>query len=433
MFDTHWIPLHRGNIGPWTDADVFRQWRPPTVKIVWDGVKIPYLEDVPPSSKILWRNYQLSVQFDGGLDLGGVRSLSGEPEAPPVIGVNGLPQNGSGKDRQVRAMNASSASGQPTPEQAAESYVNNAVEIAAYALTQGIAQEWLLFEGPNEYPVWAHGYSGLARLEKRRLQLMHQRLPQAGCVVSNLGVGWPGNTGPDTPPVWDWFAPVAATMGNRDYLGAHEYCGLNGIMENWGWWLGRILKCPYKVPMLITEYGPPDGGVYGASHAKQGWRNYPGMASEDAKAERCIEEMYRYAAVIGADGRVRELCQYTYDGHGEDWGNFDIRTETFLRPFLARLQAEGLPNPGPFNPRHPPPVTPPTFDDLRNVAWNALFPPGGVAYLPDAAFAKYARLHELGAPVTNEGRFGGYAFQGYAAHDPVRVEGDWGNVKRLPW
>ena len=105
---------------------------------------------------------------------------------------------------------------------------------------------------------------------------MHQRLPQAGCVVSNLGVGWPGNTGPDTPPVWDWFAPVAATMGNRDYLGAHEYCGLNGIMENWGWWLGRILKCPYKVPMLITEYGPPDGGVYGASHAKQGWRNYPG-------------------------------------------------------------------------------------------------------------------------------------------------------------
>ena len=125
--------MHRGNIGPWTDADVFRQWRPPTVKIVWDGVKIPYLEDVPPSSKILWRNYQLSVQFDGGLDLGGVRSLSGEPAAPPVIGVNGLPQNGSGKDRMVRAMSASSASGQPTPEQAAEVYVNNAVEIAAYA------------------------------------------------------------------------------------------------------------------------------------------------------------------------------------------------------------------------------------------------------------------------------------------------------------
>ena len=82
-------------------------------------------------------------------------------------------------------------------------------------------------------------------------------------------------------------------------------------------------------------------------------------------------------------------------GTARTGANFDIRTETFLRPFLARLQAEGLPNPGPFNPPTPP-VTPPTSDDLRNVAWNALFPPGGVAYLPDAAFAKYARLARVG-------------------------------------
>ena len=74
-------------------------------------------------------------------------------------------------------------------------------------------------------------------------------------VVSNLGVGWPGNTGPDTPPEWDWFKDVAATFAAGDYLGTHEYNGFNGVQENWGWWMGRILKCPYKVPVIITESG----------------------------------------------------------------------------------------------------------------------------------------------------------------------------------
>ena len=134
MFSTHWIPLHRGNIGPWTDADVFRQWRPPTVKIVWDGTKVPYLEDVPPASKILWRNYQLSVQFDGGLDLGGARSLQrGTGSTAGHRGERSAAER-VGQGSQVRAL---SASGQPTPEQAAEVYVNNAVEIAAYAAEPG--------------------------------------------------------------------------------------------------------------------------------------------------------------------------------------------------------------------------------------------------------------------------------------------------------
>ena len=305
-------------------------------------------------------------------------------------------------------------------------------------LSQGIAQERLLFEGPNEYPVWAHGYAGLARLEKRRLQLMHQRLPQAGSVVSNLGVGWPGNTGPDTPPVWDWFAPVAATMGNRDYLGAHEYCGLNGIMENWGWWMGRILKCPYKVPMLITEYGPPDGGVYGASHAKQGWRNYPDMASEDAKAERCIEEMYRYAAVIGVDGRVRELCQYTYDGHGEDWCNFDIRTETFLPPIPGALAGGRVAASRQRTDHHA----------ARRAAHSADPADTGRSAQHRLECAVSARWRGLSArrrlcQVCAGARVGRAAdermalrrlrMSGFQRADSVLRRGRWGNIKRLPW
>jgi hypothetical protein len=356
VISNHWAPLHRGNIGPWTDADVMRQWGPPTVKIVWDGAQIPYLEDIPAGAKILWRNYPLSEQFHSGLDLGDARSLTPISDYPyRPLSTHGQPQNGSGRDV-YQLPTTRGLSDLPTPEQAAAAYVQNAIAVAGDADSKGIALSRLLFEGPNEYPVWAHGYLGLARLEKRRLELMHQRLPACGCVVSNLGVGWPGNTGPDTPPVWDWFAPVAAAFGPNDFLGAHEYTGFGGPQENWGWWTGRILKCPYKLPILITEC-LVDGGVYGAAHAKQGYRNYPDMDSEDAKAQRYVDELWAYAKLIGADGRVREIMPYTYDGNRADWANFDIRTETFLRTFLARIANEGLPQPG----TAPviPPVTPP--------------------------------------------------------------------------
>lgn len=357
MFAVHWQPQHRGNLGQRTDKQIFAAWGPPIVKIVWNGEKPPYLEDIPKDAKLLWRNYPLSEEFHGGLDLGaGAEAML---YTPAYRNWHGLPQNGSGRDlysgpARARLQRASMA----TPEQAAEVYVANATAVAAYCATQGIGKERLLFEGPNEYPVWAQGYAGLARLEKRRLELMHR--VGLWSVVSNLGVGWPGNSGPDTPPEWGWASALIATFGAGDYLGQHEYCGLAGVRENWGWWLGRILKCPYDVPIIITEYGPPDGGVYGASHAKQGYRNYPGLDSEDAKAKRCQDEMWEYASLIGADGRVRALCQYTYDGNQNDWANFETRTEPFINLFLPRIAAQGLPQPGATPPPPPEPEEPPT-------------------------------------------------------------------------
>jgi hypothetical protein len=191
--------------------------------------------------------------------------------------------------------------------------------------------------------------------------------------------------------------------------------------------------------MLITEYGPPDGGVYGASHAKQGYRNYPGMDSEDAKAQRCQDEMWQYADLIGVDGRVRELFQYTYDGNREDWGNFDIRTETFLRPFLARLESQGLPKPGvdPITPPVTPPVTSPAFNlefGIRNLAYNNIGKADGIPYNPTLAFPKEATRLGLGAPQTTELRqLTGYVVQGFALAILYCRDGDWGNIKRLSW
>lgn len=386
MFAVHWQPIHRGNLGRRTDKEIFAAWGPPIVKIVWNGEKVPYLEDIPAGAKLLWRNYPLSEEFHGGLDLGAAHA-AGEVsalEVGPCYGSEGWPQNGSGRDLtpDALAMRALRSAAYVTPEQAAQVYVDNAVLVAAYCASQGFGKERLLFEGPNEYPVWAHGYAGFARMETRRLQLMHQAGLHA--VVSNLGVGWPGNTGTDTPPIWGWAGAMIDAFGNGDYLGAHEYNGFSGVKQNWGWWNGRVLKCPYDVPILITESGI-DGGVQGPEFAKQGWLNLPG--TEPEKAKRAQDEMWEYAGLMAADGRTQATFQYSYDGNREDWANFDIRRETFMELFLPRIASQGLPVPGgtvvvppPVDPPVDPPIViPPTQQIVGRVVSQA--PNAGTSYV----------------------------------------------------
>ena len=72
-------------------------------------------------------------------------------------------------------------------------------------------------------------------------------------------------------------------------------------------------------------------------------------------------------------------------------------------------------------------------DVVRNRAWNSLFPAGGVAYNPDAAFAKRAREFKMGVPVTAEGRVAGYAFQGFAHAILWCPDGDWAHIQALDW
>lgn len=313
MLCPHWQPIHRGTFGPYVDKDVFAEWRPPFVKVVWDGSTLPYLEDIPPDAKIIWRNYPLSEQFHAG--------FSAE-----------------------------------TPEQAAEAYVKNAQEIVDYCEARGVPRSRLLFEGPNEFPVWQHGYEGFARLEAARLRGLHR----IGCfgVACNLGVGWPHNTGPDTPPVWDWAAPIVAEFRPGDYFGAHEYWAFDGPLQNWTWWGGRVLSMPYNVPILITECGI-DGGVLGAGHVKQGWYDLE-YGTLDDKAHTYIDDLWHYANLMRADPRVQGLLIYTYDGNRDDWGRMDIRTETFIKPFFERIKAVGLPQAGTA------PVIVQDFIDLRN-------------------------------------------------------------------
>lgn len=71
----------------------------------------------------------------------------------------------------------------------------------------------------------------------------------------NLSVGWPRNTGPDTPPVWDTFMPLEPIIlkGNH-FLCVHEYW-YPVLTDKWGWYGNRISKCPMSVPIIIGECG----------------------------------------------------------------------------------------------------------------------------------------------------------------------------------
>lgn len=82
----------------------------------------------------------------------------------------------------------------------------------------------------------------------------------------------------------------------------------------------------------------------------------------------------------------------------------------------------------------PPPIpNDPTEEDIRNAAWNRAYPAGGIAYLPTAAFASYARANGLGCPVTNEFDVGDFRIQGYALGIVMCEVGDWQNITVIAW
>jgi len=81
----------------------------------------------------------------------------------------------------------------------------------------------------------------------------------------------------------------------------------------------------------------------------------------------------------------------------------------------------------------PPPLITDPLEGIRNAAWNALFPPDGVNYNPNAAFAAYARSHSLGVPTTQEIDYKGFRFQGYAGGIAYAKIGEWDKIQTLPW
>lgn len=172
-----------------------------------------------------------------------------------------------------------------------------------------------------------------------------QRGLRAGAL--NLSVGWPANTGPDTPPDWRPYAPVEAVIRpGGHFLFLHSYWSKSGPQDMWGWWAGRYMKCPWNVPILIGECGIDQHVAQnlGEQFDQRGWRGY-------LKPSEYVAQLAWYDKQLLADYRIHSAQIYTTDG-GREWTSFDTSpAHDDLVSYAATVQATSTPT--------PPPVAPP--------------------------------------------------------------------------
>lgn len=209
----------------------------------------------------------------------------------------------------------------------------------------GFDRAQTLVLGINEPRVWEPGVP--QALREYTIALCN-RGAQLGLRVGamQLSVGWPNNNGSDTPPNWSlWDGVDTAIRACHGALICHEYWADSGPAENWGWWAGRSLKCPWDVPIVIGECGI-DMYVKDASvaHETRGWR---GRKSPEAYAA----ELAEYTGRMNADNRFAGCCVFAADFANREWASFDIE------PAYHAILAAPIPDYTPEMPDSKPPVT----------------------------------------------------------------------------
>lgn len=175
-----------------------------------------------------------------------------------------------------------------------------------------------LILGINEPRVWE---AGMAEALRQYTIALCDEATTLGLRVGamQLSVGWPANTGADTPPDWSpWHGVEAAIKRGNHVLVLHEYWADQGPSENWGWWAGRALKCPWQVPIVIGECGidmyVKDGSV---PHNARGWR---GRKSP----EQYAAELKEYADRMAQDKRFIGGTPFASDYANKEWFSFDV-------------------------------------------------------------------------------------------------------------
>lgn len=194
----------------------------------------------------------------------------------------------------------------------------HAEEWDAHADRLGFDRAKTLILGINEPQVWE---SGVPEALRQYTIALCDRAAELDLRVGamQLSVGWPANNGPDTPPDWSPFAGVedAIRRGNH-MLVCHEYWADSGPDENWGWWAGRALRCPWRVPIVIGECGI-DMYVKDPSvpHTARGWqgRMHP---------TRYAAELAEYVTRMDTDARFVGACVFASDFANREWWSFDV-------------------------------------------------------------------------------------------------------------
>jgi hypothetical protein len=189
--------------------------------------------------------------------------------------------------------------------------------------------------------------------------------------LANFSVGWPANTGTDTPPDWSGFTRMKATLDAdpRHFLVLHEYWCKLGPAYMWRWWAGRYLQCPWQVPIIIGECGL-DQYVQGpVGFEGRGW-------SANVSQDEYLAQLKWYDAELMKDARIHSAQIFTSDC-GAPWQTFD------LRPLHRRIADYAKQTPQPK-----PPTPEPNPTDLRTVLLAAGERHQLIQFNPQAALQK---------------------------------------------
>lgn len=194
----------------------------------------------------------------------------------------------------------------------------HAREWANHADRLGFDRANTLVLGINEPRVWEPHIPEALRLYTIAMCAEGKRLGlRVGAM--QLSVGWPGNTGPDTPPSWEpyWGVEDAINDGNHALI-CHEYWADMGPLENWGWWGGRVLRCPWHVPIVVGECGIDMYVKYpGAQGQQRGWQG-------NKTPQTYAYELAEYVSYMAEDDRFVGCCVFASDFANGEWASFDI-------------------------------------------------------------------------------------------------------------
>lgn len=245
--------------------------------------------------------------------------------------------------------------------------VRHAREWDQHANRLGLDRKRTLVLGINEPRVWE---PGVAEALRQYTIAMCDEGTRLGLRIGakQLSVGWPGNNGADTPPDWSqWHGVEDAIKRGNHVLVLHEYWADQGPFENWGWWGGRGIKCPWQVPIVIGECGidmyVKDGSV---DKRSRGWigRVSPG---------RYADELWEFNRRWAEDERFEGSCVYALDcADCETWGCFNI--ESACDAILALPTVRSTPTPAPVTVHLPIVEGQPVSQDQGEINWRRAYP-----------------------------------------------------------
>lgn len=134
-----------------------------------------------------------------------------------------------------------------------------------------------------------------------------------------LGVGWPDNTGPDTPVNWTPYSGIVEPIRrNGGCLELHEYYYKTGPQDGWRWLAGRHLQCPFDVPILLGEVGIDNFVDKDRWTSEGGNRGWVGNVEPNVYAEMIGRH------IRGSDKRVFAALPFITDFRdGPTWFSFD--------------------------------------------------------------------------------------------------------------